>query len=84
MQLKIFHESLPTINEQKYLVYQILDENGTRPGDPEQAFATGILERCGFQLEIHVEEMKIRTDSDGHGKSEAAAKPVKVYEKEKL
>ena len=26
MQLKIFHESLPTINEQKYLVYQILDE----------------------------------------------------------
>ena len=84
MQLKIFHESLPTINEQKYLVYQILDEQERDRAIQNKHLLQEFLERCGFQLEIHVEEMKksapIPTVTV---KSEAAAKPVKVYEEKK-
>ena len=58
MQLKIFHESLPTINEQKYLVYQILHEQERERAIQNKHLLQEFLGRCGFQLEIHVEEMK--------------------------
>ena len=58
MQLKIFHESLPTINDQKYLVYQIMDGMERDRAIQNKHLLQEFLKQCGFQLEIHVEEMK--------------------------
>ena len=58
MQLRIFHESLPTIVEQRYLVYQIYDELERDKAIQHKHLLQDYLRKCGFQLEIHVEEMK--------------------------
>ena len=84
MQLRIFHESLPTIVEQRYLVYQIYDELERDKAIQNKHLLQEFLGKCGFQLEIHVEEMKksapIPTVTM---KKEEAPKPVKVFEEKK-
>lgn len=84
MQLKIFYESLPTLSENKYLIYRILDEKERDKAIQNKHLLEEFLRSCGFQLEIHVEEMKKETTvATINLKPEATVKPTKTYEEKK-
>lgn len=81
--LKIFHDSLPSLEEQKYLIYHIGDEKERDKAIQNKHILQDFLKKCGFALEIHVEEMKIATSIPTIKMKNEAVKPVKIYEEKK-
>ena len=83
MHLKIFHDSLPSLEDDKYLVYRIADEQARDQAVQNKHLLQDFLTRCGFQLEIHVEEMKVAAAIPTIKMKNDAPKPVKVFEEKK-
>lgn len=83
MNLKIFQDSLPSLEEDRYLVYRIADEAARDQAIQNKHLLQEFLTRCGFQLEIHIEEMKVAAAIPTVKMKNEAPKPVKVFEEKK-
>ena len=83
MNLKIFQDSLPSLEEDRYLVYRIADEVARDQAIQNKHLLQEFLTRCGFQLEIHIEEMKVAAAIPTVKMKNEAPKPVKVFEEKK-
>lgn len=83
MHLKIFHDSLPSLEDNKYLIYHIADEMERDKAIQNKHILQNYLKKCGFILEIHVEEMKVASAIPTIKMKNEAVKPVKVYEEKK-
>lgn len=81
--LKFFHEFLPSLKEDKYLIYYIANEVERDRAIQNKHVLQEFLHTCGFVLEIHVEEMKVANAVATVQMKQEDAKPLHVYEEKK-
>ncbi|WP_302759450.1 PolC-type DNA polymerase III [Amedibacillus dolichus] len=79
---KVFRDFLPRLEENKYLIYSIGDDHLREFAIQNKHEVQGFLKRCGFCLEILVEERKPTMSIQTVAVKEEP-KPVKVYEEKK-
>lgn len=80
--LKLFADFLPRLEDEKYLVYQIGDEELRDKAIQNKHLLQEFLGKCGFSLDIHIEDMKI-TQNVQTVKVKEEPKPIKVFEEKK-
>ncbi len=80
--LHIFRDSLPSLENQS-LVYHIANEKEFDIATQNKHLLQTFLTRCGFQLQIVIEEMKVSTQIPTITMKDESPKPEKVFEEKK-
>lgn len=81
--LRIFADSLPSVEDEKYLVYHIANEAERDKAIQNKHLVQEFLRTVGLQLEIHVEEMILTQTIPTIKVKDEAPRPVATFEEKK-